>query len=93
MNWHIYPEPPLCVTINPNRFGDEADERTKGINTKTLVLSVANLQTPTLVGFHSAPQMLVIDHNQYIIGNHVYQVCVIKMFGSSVLLIAVANLS
>lgn len=56
------------------RFGDEYDETRMSINTRTLVLSVADLINPSITGFHIAPTNTAIDHNQYILGQYVFQV-------------------
>jgi choice-of-anchor B domain-containing protein len=51
---------------------DELDESIDGIQTRTLVFDVADLDTPFLAGFHQADST-AIDHNLYVKGNHVFQ--------------------
>lgn len=51
---------------------DELDESTYRHNTRTYVWDVSDLDAPFMVGFHDGPTQ-AIDHNQYIVGNHVYQ--------------------
>ena len=53
-------------------MGDEADENTWGFNTRTMVLDVSDLEQPVYVDSHLA-DTLAVDHNQYVIGNYVYQ--------------------
>ena len=53
-------------------MGDEQDENTWGLNTRTIVLDVSDLEQPVYVGSHLA-DTLAVDHNQYVIGNYVYQ--------------------
>jgi len=62
------------MTNDLSRFGDELDETRTGINTRTLVLSVADLSNPSITGSHIAPTNTAIDHNQYILGQYVFQV-------------------
>jgi choice-of-anchor B domain-containing protein len=51
---------------------DEFDERNFGHPTRTWVWDVSDLDAPRLVGAHDA-QTASIDHNQYVLGAHVYQ--------------------
>jgi len=53
-------------------MGDEADEFTFGINTRTLMFDVRDLENPAYAGayLHSTS---VIDHNLYVKGNYLYQ--------------------
>ncbi|MEN8161403.1 MAG: choice-of-anchor B family protein, partial [Myxococcota bacterium] len=62
------------LTPNQRYFiqGDELDEQDNGVNTRAYVWDVADLDAPALVGFHEAG-IPAIDHNLYVIGNHVFQ--------------------
>lgn len=51
---------------------DETDEASHQHNTHTYVWDVSNLDAPFMVGFHVGPTA-AIDHNQYVVGDHVYQ--------------------
>ena len=51
---------------------DEFDEPVSGINTRTLVFDVADLDNPRLLYEHSATTT-ASDHNQYVLGNEVFQ--------------------
>lgn len=51
---------------------DELDEENQGNPTRTYVFDVSDLDNPVLVGFHDAAT-LVIDHNQYVHGEYLYQ--------------------
>lgn len=51
---------------------DELDERRDNLNTRTLVMDMADIDNPLFKGFHEANGPS-IDHNQYIVGNHTYQ--------------------
>lgn len=54
-------------------FGDELDERNSNIKTRTLVLNLGrNLQRPRMGGSYLS-KTNVIDHNQYVIGDRIYQ--------------------
>ena len=53
--------------------GDELDETSFGVNTRTIVLDVSDLDNPVYVGRYDAATTS-IDHNLYIVGNRVYQV-------------------
>jgi choice-of-anchor B domain-containing protein len=53
-------------------MGDEADENRGGLNTRTIIFDVSDLEQPVYAGSHLA-DTLSIDHNQYIKGNYVYQ--------------------
>lgn len=56
------------------RFGDEADEQRGGLNTRTLVVDVSDLNETIVTGSYFGSTN-AIDHNQYIMGNYTYQVC------------------
>lgn len=56
------------------RFGDEADEQRGGLNTRTLVVDVSDLNETIVTGSYFGSTN-TIDHNQYIMGNYTYQVC------------------
>jgi choice-of-anchor B domain-containing protein len=51
---------------------DELDESQQGHNTRTYIWDVADLTSPTLMGFYQSPAA-AIDHNQYVVGNYSYQ--------------------
>ena len=51
---------------------DEGDEGGFGVNTKTYIWDMRDLDAPTLIGEYFASTTNT-DHNQYIVGNHVYQ--------------------
>lgn len=51
---------------------DESDETLFGHNTHTYVWNVIDLDAPFMVGFYSA-STAAIDHNQYVVGDLVYQ--------------------
>jgi choice-of-anchor B domain-containing protein len=53
-------------------MGDEGDENQFGVNTRTIVMDVSDLENPVYVGSHFA-DTTATDHNQYVIGNFVYQ--------------------
>lgn len=53
-------------------LGDEGDERSFGVNTRTLILDVTDLDAPALRGEHLGPHRS-IDHNMYVKGRLVYQ--------------------
>ncbi|MCZ6886946.1 MAG: choice-of-anchor B family protein [Gammaproteobacteria bacterium] len=53
-------------------LGDELDELGFGMNTRTLVFDVSDLDTPALLYEHRAPTAS-IDHNMYVAGNRLYQ--------------------
>lgn len=53
-------------------FGDESDELYKNVNTRTMIMNVKDLETPIVVGAYSGTTT-AIDHNLYILGNHVYE--------------------
>jgi choice-of-anchor B domain-containing protein len=53
-------------------MGDEGDESAFDLNTRTIVLDVSDLENPVYVGSHLA-DTAAIDHNQYVIGDYVYQ--------------------
>ena len=53
-------------------FNDELDEMNFGVNTRTYILDIADLDNPVIVGFFEAP-VESIDHNMYVIGDKVYQ--------------------
>jgi choice-of-anchor B domain-containing protein len=52
-------------------FGDETDELSQGISTKTLVMDVQALGSPSLAGDYFGPT-LSIDHNLYVKNGLVY---------------------
>ncbi|UTA48397.1 choice-of-anchor B family protein [Simiduia sp. 21SJ11W-1] len=53
-------------------LGDETDEQQYGVNTRTLVFDVRDLDNPVFVSaFNNTTGS--IDHNLYVKGNHVYQ--------------------
>ncbi len=51
---------------------DEADESIFNHNTRTYTFDVSDLDAPTLAGFFEAAGE-AIDHNQYVMGDYVYQ--------------------
>ncbi len=51
---------------------DELDERFFGLNTRTLIWNVSNLDAPFVASVHSATTRS-IDHNQYVVGQHAFQ--------------------
>lgn len=51
--------------------GDEVDEETIGINTRTLVFDLNDLNNPSLHYSYSGPTS-AIDHNGYVVGNRFY---------------------
>ncbi|MEM7585374.1 MAG: choice-of-anchor B family protein [Acidobacteriota bacterium] len=51
---------------------DEADESIFNHNTRTYTFDVSDLDAPTLAGFYEADGV-AIDHNQYVMGDYVYQ--------------------
>ncbi len=53
-------------------LGDEADETGLGVNTRTLVFDVSDLDAPVFVAAYEAATAS-IDHNLYIVGNRVFQ--------------------
>lgn len=53
-------------------LGDETDELTFGMNTRTLVFDVRNLDQPEFSNAH-AHGTSVIDHNLYVRGDYLYQ--------------------
>ncbi len=53
-------------------LGDELDELNQGINTRTLIFDVQDLTNPILIGEHFS-ELAAIDHNQYVIGNLLFQ--------------------
>jgi len=53
-------------------MNDEGDENSFGINTRTLIWSVIDLDTPVLIGEYSHTT-LAIDHNCYIEGQFAFQ--------------------
>ena len=53
-------------------FNDELDERNAGVNTRTHIFDISDLDSPSYVGFFSNTTA-AIDHNLYIKGNYVYQ--------------------
>lgn len=53
-------------------MGDEVDELNFGMNTRTLMFDVHDLDNPVYAGAHQHG-ISVIDHNLYVKGNYVYQ--------------------
>ncbi len=53
-------------------LGDETDEISSGINTRTLIWDLIDIDAPVLIGEYESA-LLVSDHNQYVRGNFVYQ--------------------
>ncbi|MFM1931869.1 MAG: hypothetical protein RL226_1172 [Bacteroidota bacterium] len=53
-------------------LGDELDETNFGINTRTMIWDVQDLDNPVLIGTYSGPSA-AIDHNLYTRGNLCYQ--------------------
>ena len=53
-------------------FGDEIDERKTGMRSRTTVMNVEDLLSPSFVGSHFSKQP-AIDHNQYILGDYTFQ--------------------
>lgn len=53
-------------------LGDELDEGTFGVNTRTFVWDLINLEEPVLVGVFES-DLTSIDHNLYIKGDYCYQ--------------------
>jgi choice-of-anchor B domain-containing protein len=53
-------------------INDERDEQVLGINTRTIVMDVSDLDSPEYVGSHLA-ETAVTDHNLYIKGEYMYQ--------------------
>jgi len=53
-------------------MGDELDEMNEGINTRTLIWDVSDLDNPVLIGEHFS-DVAAIDHNQYVVGNLLFQ--------------------
>lgn len=64
-----------CWLTEDHRYlilGDETDEQNQGINTRTLIWDVQDLEEPVLIGEHFSDGT-AIDHNQYVVGNLLYQ--------------------
>jgi choice-of-anchor B domain-containing protein len=64
-----------CWLTEDHRYlilGDETDEQNQGINTRTLIWDVQNLEEPILIGEHFS-EGTAIDHNQYVVGNLLFQ--------------------
>jgi hypothetical protein len=53
-------------------MGDEIDELNFGMNTRTLMFDVRDLDNPVFAGSHLGSTS-VIDHNMYVKGNYIYQ--------------------
>jgi len=53
-------------------MGDEIDELTFGMNTRTLIFDVRDLDDPVFATAH-AHATSVIDHNMYVVGDYLYQ--------------------
>jgi choice-of-anchor B domain-containing protein len=62
------------LTPNQRYFiqGDELDEHDDGVDTRTYVWDVTDLDDPFVAGFHEA-SIPAIDHNLFVVGNHVFQ--------------------
>ena len=55
-------------------LGDELDEpRFYNKGTRTYLLDVSDLESPTLVGTHVSTATTAVDHNQYVNGKYTYQ--------------------
>jgi choice-of-anchor B domain-containing protein len=64
-----------CWLTEDHRYlilGDETDEQNQGINTRTLIWDVQDLEEPVLIGEHFS-ESTAIDHNQYVSGNLLFQ--------------------
>lgn len=64
-----------CWLTEDHRYlllGDELDEQNQGMNTRTLVFDVQDLSDPVLLGEHFS-ELSAIDHNQYVVGNLLFQ--------------------
>ena len=64
-----------CWLTEDQRYlilGDETDEQNQGINTRTLIWDVQDLEEPILIGEHFS-EGTAIDHNQYVSGNLLFQ--------------------
>lgn len=64
-----------CWLTEDHRYlmlGDELDEQNQGMNTRTLIFDVADLSNPVLIGEHFS-DLQAIDHNQYVVGNLLFQ--------------------
>ena len=64
-----------CWLTEDHRYlllGDELDEQNQGINTRTLIFDVQDLENPFLIGEHFS-NLTAIDHNQYVVGNLLFQ--------------------
>lgn len=53
-------------------MGDELDELNFGMNTRTMIFDVQDLDNPVYAGAHRHASS-VIDHNLYVNGNHIFQ--------------------
>ncbi|MGH3647501.1 MAG: choice-of-anchor B family protein [Micromonosporaceae bacterium] len=51
---------------------DELDEQRQGVNTKTYIFDLANVDAPVQTGTYTS-SVAAIDHNQYVKGNYTYQ--------------------
>ena len=51
---------------------DELDENQNGHNTRTYIWDMEDLDSPQMIGIYEAPYAS-IDHNQYVLGNNLYQ--------------------
>lgn len=64
-----------CWLTEDQRYlllGDELDEQNQGFNTRTLIFDVQDLTNPVLIGEHFS-SVAAIDHNQYVVGNLLFQ--------------------
>jgi len=51
---------------------DESDEQRSGMETRSIICNVIDLENPTLQGIYTG-ETTAIDHNMYVKGNYVYQ--------------------
>ena len=64
-----------CWLTEDQRYlilGDETDEQNQGINTRTLIWDVQDLEEPVLIG-ENFSEGTAIDNNQYVSGNLLFQ--------------------
>lgn len=52
--------------------GDELDEHDDGVDMRTYVWDVTDLDAPVVAGFHES-SLPAIDHNLFVVDNHVFQ--------------------
>lgn len=53
-------------------LGDEIDEETHGLNTRTIVFDVSDLDNPEVAFYYEAQNIPAIDHNGYVVGDKFY---------------------